>query len=292
MRKYIVNINLNLNQYNHQANTRIVLDYFINNLETDQEDPSKVQYKSISNQNDNLSCIKTVVNSFIYINIESDQVYPHLPKKLDPYQLSLKAALVDYKEYLISKRYGNYQPEGLSVSDKMILDWARYFYDEDYYYKRSYLYCLTLTYIQNTDREYCKKDIDRFFITFWTQKFLPYLLGTRKIHKRKKEQPICIAFADIPVNPIYRFCKINILDNERLDDNKPYNEIHHHAIIKVYPALKEKMDALVGENTLDRNKFGNIIKTSDLKECDPRFVIYAAKNYDLFPNSLIFGRKI
>lgn len=286
-----MNINLNINQNNHQANTRITLDYFINNLGTNQEDPSNDQYKSISNQNDTLNFIKTVDNNFININIESDQVKPHLPKGPDPYQLNLKAASVVYKEYLISKRYGNSQPEDLSCSDKMILDWARYFYDEDFYYKRSYLYCLTLTYIPNSVRDYCKKDIDNFFKKFWTQKFLPYQLGTRKIHKRKKEQPICIAFADIPGNPIYRFNKINISDSERLDETKPYTDIHHHAIIKVYPALKEKMDGLVGQNTLDRNKFGAIIKTSYLKECDPRFVIYAAKNYDLFPKELNFGFK-
>jgi len=149
---------------------------------------------------------------------------------------------------------------------------------------------LTVTYKPFSGRIYSEKDINTFFINFYTKKFLPFLLNTKNIHTniKKSIQPISYCFVDEhetkPVkNQVFnsntRFVQDTFMFPVRL---------HHHCILSVHPETLERMESLVGENTLVRNGFSNKFMTTDLKKCESMRLLYSSKMLKQYPDFLSF----
>lgn len=164
----------------------------------------------------------------------------------------------------------------------------------DHLYKKELegrtLYHLVLTYKPYGDRDYSESDCNKFFKTFYLQKFLPYLLGSRNFNRDNKRhlQPECYAFIDEHAH------KPKIIWKP-----KPYGELeprgefadrlHHHGILAIHPDTKESMDKMLGENTFSNNGFSQKIMTSYLRKCDPMCLLYASKCMDKYPDYMSFS---
>ncbi len=148
------------------------------------------------------------------------------------------------------------------------------------------LFHLTLTYKPYQDRIYREQDVNKFFLKFYLQHFLPYLLNTRRIQQKRKLQPICLAFVDgnwMPGNNV-RLCPIT---NERLSYSSPA-QLHHHAILAVHHENVGLMRDLIGTNTLADNKFSYKVCNSDLRECDAMCLLYSSKMLKKYPDFMSF----
>jgi hypothetical protein len=149
---------------------------------------------------------------------------------------------------------------------------------------------LTVTYKPFSGRIYSEKDINIFFINFYTKKFLPFLLNTKNIHTniKKSIQPISYCFVDEhetkPVkNQVFnsntRFVQDTFMFPVRL---------HHHCILSVHPETLERMETLIGEDTLVRNEFSSKIMSTDLKKCESMRLLYSSKMLKQYPDFLSF----
>jgi hypothetical protein len=149
---------------------------------------------------------------------------------------------------------------------------------------------LTTTYKPYSGRNYTEKDINTFFINFYTKKFLPFLLNTKNIHTniKKSIQPISYCFVDehemTPVKSIVfnentKFVQETFMFPVRL---------HHHCILSVHPETLERMESLVGENTLVRYEFSPKFMTTDLKKCESMRLLYSSKMLRKYPDFLSF----
>lgn len=155
-----------------------------------------------------------------------------------------------------------------------------------------YLFHMTITYKPFKVRNYSEKSVNTFFINFYVKRLLRYLLGTRNIHTniKREVQPICFAFLhESEGRP--RTAAIRTSSKQSPISVKEFPiTLHHHAILAVHPDNVNLLRLLVGTNTL--NRFGNIIMSTDLKECDAGRLLYASNTYWKYPDFLSFPDRV
>lgn len=129
------------------------------------------------------------------------------------------------------------------------------------------IFHMTTTYIvPDINQKYA----NRIYTDFYLKNLVPYLMNSRRITTRYKlEQPICYSFIDEP--------------------DRQSTGLHHHSIIASSDRTYQGILSLCGNGTL--SQFHRQIKTSDLKRCDYKRIIYAAKDSMLrkYPDYLAFG---
>ena len=155
------------------------------------------------------------------------------------------------------------------------------------------LFHMTITYKPFSDRDYSEKDVNLFFKNFYIKRFLPYLMNTRNYATiaMKLIQPITFSFVDEheqkPIDVEYFDSNLN---NTRAVPVAPLR-LHHHAILAVHQATIDRMNSLIGLNTLANNVFSPKIMTSDLKQCEPLRLMYASKLLRTYPEFMSFPDK-
>jgi hypothetical protein len=149
-----------------------------------------------------------------------------------------------------------------------------------------HLFHLTLTYKPFEDYSYSPKNTNDFFIHFYTKYFLPFLLNTKNIQRNKYRelQPICLAFLDEHES--------RVSSQTYLQTNRFSARLHHHAILAIHANTYDKMQTLVGENTLASNKFSTKVMSSHVRECDAMCLLYASKMYAKYPDFLSFPDRL
>ena len=155
------------------------------------------------------------------------------------------------------------------------------------------LFHMTITYKPFSDRDYSEKDVNLFFKNFYIKRFLPYLMNTRNYATiaMKLIQPITFSFVDEheqkPIDVEYFDSNLN---NTRAVPVAPLR-LHHHAILAVHQATIDRMNSLIGLNTLANNVFSPKIMTSDLKQCEPLRLMCASKLLRTYPEFMSFPDK-
>lgn len=145
------------------------------------------------------------------------------------------------------------------------------------------LFFMTITYKPFQNKIYSSQDVDQFFNRFYIHHFLPELLQTKHYNRSKFRpiQPITIAFID-EHKPVVTKSKTNP------DLLELSSKLHHHAVLAVHPNTLERIQTLVGENTMQTG-FSSKIMTTDLKPCDAGAVGYSSKMFHRYPEYLIFS---
>ena len=167
----------------------------------------------------------------------------------------------------------------------MRLELTKYFHDIKYQSNR-HLFHVTLTYKPFEDKSYSAKNTNDYFIHFYTKYFLPFLLNTKNIQRNKYRelQPICYAFLDEHES--------RVSSEYYLHSNRFSERLHHHAILAIHADTYDKMQSLIGENTLASNKFSNKVMSSHVRECDAMCLLYASKMYAKYPDFLSFPDRL
>ena len=173
----------------------------------------------------------------------------------------------------------------LSSSQLMRLHLAKYINDIKHQSKR-HLFHLTLTYKPYADYSYSPKNTNDFFIHFYTKYLLPFLLNTKNFQRSKYRelQPICFAFLDEHES--------RVSAQTYLQTSCFSERLHHHAILAIHADTLDKMQTLVGENTLASNKFSTKVMSSHVRECDAMCLLYASKMYAKYPDFLSFPDRL
>lgn len=140
------------------------------------------------------------------------------------------------------------------------------------------LFHLTVTYKSYGDRTYGEDDVNQFFRGFYMNGFLKFLFG-KNFHEYRSTQPITYAFVDE-----------HKITRKSSDDAFPL-KLHHHAILAAHPDTVEKIETLVGTNTLAGNRFTHKVRTTHLRQCDAQTVLYAAKKLNKYPDYQSFPDK-
>ena len=189
---------------------------------------------------------------------------------------------IDWIQYL-SKSAASIKD--LSSSKQMRFHLAKYA-QELQHQSSKHLFHLTLTYKPFADYSYSPKNTNDFFIHFYTKYFLPFLLNTKNFQRSKYRelQPICLAFLDEHES------RVN--SQTYLQTNRFSARLHHHAILAIHADTYEKMQTLVGENTLASNKFSTKVMSSHVRECDAMCLLYASKMYGKYPDFLSFPDRL
>lgn len=148
------------------------------------------------------------------------------------------------------------------------------------------LFLLTLTYKPFQNKVYSSQDVDQFFTRFYLHHFLPELLQTKHYtyNKHRPFQPITVAFIDEHKPTVTK-------SRSNPDLIEISSKLHHHAVLAVHPKTLDRIQKLVGENTMQTG-FSSKIMTTDLKPCDAGAVGYASKMMKKFPDFLIFPNKL
>jgi hypothetical protein len=105
-------------------------------------------------------------------------------------------------------------------------------------------------------------------------------MNTRNYHHESKRliQPICFAFIDEHEHePVYDF-------NMRSEYSA---RLHHHAILAVHHEHLDRMNQLIGTNTLVGN-YSYKVMTSYITPCDSGVLKYASKMLKQYPDFLSF----
>ena len=170
----------------------------------------------------------------------------------------------------------------LSSSKQMRFHLAKYA-QELQHQSSKHLFHLTLTYKPFADYSYSPKNTNDFFIHFYTKYFLPFLLNTKNIQRSKYRelQPICLAFLDEHES------RVSSMQTSRFSAR-----LHHHAILAIHADTIDRMQSLIGENTLASNKFSTKVMSSHVRECDPMCLLYASKMYAKYPDFLSFPDRL
>lgn len=152
------------------------------------------------------------------------------------------------------------------------------------------LFHVSITYKSIATRTYSEKDINTFFINFYTKNFLPYLIKTKNYGRPSKKliQPMSYVFVDehemtAIKTPIFNSKTFNV----EFDYVFP-TRLHHHAIMALHPSTLEQMKSLEGTNTLNNSDFSSIFMTSDVRECDAQCLLYASKMLHRYPDFMMF----
>lgn len=149
---------------------------------------------------------------------------------------------------------------------------------------------LTTTYKPYSGRNYTEKDINTFFINFYTKKFLPYLLNTKNIHTniKKSIQPISYCFVDEHEKEPVKTLVFNS-NTKFVEDTFMFPvRLHHHCILSVHPDTLERMETLLGTNTLVKYDFSPKFMTTDLNKCESMRLLYSSKMLRKYPDFLSF----
>lgn len=191
----------------------------------------------------------------------------------------------DYIRYLHNKRdlyIGNKVAatyNDLNDVDKIRYAWAKQFgrYEQQGYK----LYHLTTTYKETEGRSYAVADVLKFFDNMYLRYFIKLLVGSHYNKPAKKAmQPFVLAFID----------EHECLDRAHCFADRFAARYHVHAMIAAHPATSAKLDAILGENTLDfSNQWCRNIMTSCLTEAEPMRVLYASKMLAKHPDYQFYG---
>ena len=173
----------------------------------------------------------------------------------------------------------------LSSSELERFHLTKYVHDQKYQSNR-HLFHLTLTYKPFEDYSYSPKNTNDFFIHFYTKHFLPFLLNTKNFQRSKyrEMQPICLAFLDEHES--------EVSTQKYLNTSRFSARLHHHAILAIHTDTFDRMQSLIGENTLASNKFSYKVMSSDVRECDAMCLLYASKMYAKYPDFLCFPDRL
>ena len=173
----------------------------------------------------------------------------------------------------------------LSSSQQMRFHLAKYINDIKHQSNR-HLFHLTLTYKPFEDYSYSPKNTNDFFIHFYTKHFLPFLLNTKNFQriKYREIQPICLAFLDEHES--------QVSTQKYLNTSRFSARLHHHAILAIHSDTLDRMQTLIGENTLASNKFSTKVMSSHVRECDAMCLLYASKMYAKYPDFLSFPDRL
>jgi hypothetical protein len=173
----------------------------------------------------------------------------------------------------------------LSSSQQMRFHLAKYINDIKHQSNR-HLFHLTLTYKPFEDYSYSPKNTNDFFIHFYTKHFLPFLLDTKNFQriKYREMQPICLAFLDEHES--------QVSTQKYLNTSRFSARLHHHAILAIHSDTLDRMQTLIGENTLASNKFSYKVMSSHVRECDAMCLLYASKMYAKYPDFLSFPDRL
>ena len=173
----------------------------------------------------------------------------------------------------------------LSSSQQMRFHLAKFTQELEHHSNRN-LFHLTLTYKPFEDYSYSPKNTNDFFIHFYTKHFLPFLLNTKNFQriKYREMQPICLAFLDEHES--------QVSTQKYLNTSRFSARLHHHAILAIHADTLDRMQTLIGENTLASNKFSYKVMSSHVRECDPMCLLYASKMYAKYPDFLSFPDRL
>ena len=173
----------------------------------------------------------------------------------------------------------------LSSSELKRFHLAKYINDIKHQSNR-HLFHLTLTYKPFEDYSYSPKNTNDFFIHFYTKHFLPFLLDTKNFQriKYREMQPICLAFLDEHES--------QVSTQKYLNTSRFSARLHHHAILAIHSDTLDRMQTLIGENTLASNKFSYKVMSSHVRECDAMCLLYASKMYAKYPDFLSFPDRL
>ena len=173
----------------------------------------------------------------------------------------------------------------LSSSQQMRFHLAKYINDIKHQSNR-HLFHLTLTYKPFEDYSYSPKNTNDFFIHFYTKHFLPFLLNTKNFQriKYREIQPICLAFLDEHES--------QVSTQKYLNASRFSARLHHHAILAIHSDTLDRMQTLIGENTLASYKFSTKVMSSHVRECDAMCLLYASKMYAKYPDFLSFPDRL
>ena len=173
----------------------------------------------------------------------------------------------------------------LSSSQQMRFHLAKFTQELEHQSNR-HLFHLTLTYKPFEDYSYSPKNTNDFFIHFYTKHFLPFLLNTNNFQriKYREMQPICLAFLDEHES--------QVSTQKYLNASRFSARLHHHAILAIHSDTLDRMQTLIGENTLASNKFSNKVMSSHVRECDAMCLLYASKMYAKYPDFLSFPDRL
>ena len=173
----------------------------------------------------------------------------------------------------------------LSSSELKRFHLAKYINDIKHQSNR-HLFHLTLTYKPFEDYSYSPKNTNDFFIHFYTKHFLPFLFNTKNFQRSKYRelQPICLAFLDEHES--------KVSTQKYLNTSRFSARLHHHAILAIHTDTLDRMQTLIGENTLASNRFSNKVMSSHVRECDAMCLLYASKMYAKYPDFLSFPDRL
>ena len=173
----------------------------------------------------------------------------------------------------------------LSSSQQMRFHLAKFTQELEHQSNR-HLFHLTLTYKPFEDYSYSPKNTNDFFIHFYTKHFLPFLLNTKNFQriKYREMQPICLAFLDEHES--------QVSTQKYLNTSRFSARLHHHAILAIHSDTLDRMQTLIGENTLASNKFSTKVMSSHVRECDAMCLLYASKMYAKYPDFLSFPDRL
>ena len=169
---------------------------------------------------------------------------------------------------------------------------AEYMYEQEQ--SDRVLYHLTTTYKPYEKRTYTERDVNKFFVNFYVKKFLHYLFYTSYFNKDKYRplQPVCFCFVDEhehrPVAREYAEIKNNYFSSA-IKYEFPIR-LHHHAVLAAHPETLDRLDRLIGTNTL--TQFSKIMMTSDVKRCDAARLLYSSKKLHAYPDYLMFPDRV
>ena len=169
---------------------------------------------------------------------------------------------------------------------------AEYMYEQE----RSdrVLYHLTTTYKPYENRTYTERDVNKFFVNFYVKRLLHYIFDTSYFNKNRYRplQPVCFCFVDEheqrPVAREYAEIEDNYLSTA-IKYEFPIR-LHHHAVLAAHPETVERLDRLIGTNTLIQ--FSRIMMTSDVKRCDAARLLYSSKMLHAYPDYLTFPDRV
>ena len=173
----------------------------------------------------------------------------------------------------------------LSSSELKRFHLTKYVHDQKYESNR-HLFHLTLTYKPFEDYSYSPKNTNDFFIHFYTKHFLPFLLNTKNFQRSKYRelQPIGFSFLDEHES--------KVSTQKYLNTSRFSARLHHHAILAIHTDTLDRMQTLIGENTLASNRFSNKVMSSHVRECDAMCLLYASKMYAKYPDFLCFPDRL
>ena len=187
---------------------------------------------------------------------------------------------IKWNQYLTNE-YQRYPISHKTNLERLSL--TEYFHNQMYQENRI-LFHMTITYKPYQDRTYRPKDVNTFFINFYTKYLLVKLLGTRKINKPHLRliQPITFTFIDEHNQDKFR--KLNQEGEYDVPDR-----LHHHSIISVHESNTSFFRQLKENNPFNTTyPYTKKILTSHIRECEPMTFLYVSKMTEKYPDYLCF----